>query len=238
VRYAHRDRVRRSLTFALARLGDGRLLDYGCGSGAFISKILTRRSDVAAVGYEPFMTERAEGRLPIYRTLPEIERYGPYQLITLFETIEHLSADEHGRFLEFAGRNLTATGSLLISAPIEIGPALIVKDLRRCAWRLRSSEHHMFELFKAAVFGIPARRAADIKNSHRGFDFRKALAQLRMAGWEPKVLGYGPLPIPTWYGNSQVYIVASRKRRETLKFCLVIHSAHMLGATASGSFFL
>jgi hypothetical protein len=184
------------------------------------------------------MAERIKGRLPICRTLPEVERYGPYQLITLFETIEHLSVEERSDFLAFADRNLTATGSLLISAPIEIGPALILKDLNRFAFRLRRSEHHMLEFFKAAVFGIPARRAEAIKDSHRGFDFRETLAQLRIAGWECEVLRYGPLLIPTWYGNSQVYIAASRGRRDRSKLYSFAQGIYIWWATASDSLFL
>ena len=208
-RYAHRNRIRRSLKLALPRLGEGRVLDYGCGPGVFVAEVLARRAG-AAVGYEPFMTERSRAKLPIYNTLSEIEHRGPYGLITLFETIEHLSSQERNDFLDFAHRNLSPGGNLLISGPIEIGPALIMKDLNRFALRMRPSEHKLLELLKAAVLGIPARRAEDIKTSHRGFDFREILAELRAAGWNPQVLGYGPLPLPTWYGNSQVYIAASR----------------------------
>lgn len=210
-RYAHRNRIRRSLELALPRLGGGRVLDYGCGPGVFVAEVLahTRRAE-AAVGYEPFMTERSRAQLPIYSTLSEIEQHGPYELITLFETIEHLSSQERSEFLDCVRKNLRAGGTLLISAPIEIGPALIMKDLNRFALRMRPSEHHLFELLRAAVLGIPARRAEDIKSSHRGFDFRKIITELRTAGWNARVLRYGPLPIPTWYGNSQVYIAASR----------------------------
>jgi 2-polyprenyl-3-methyl-5-hydroxy-6-metoxy-1,4-benzoquinol methylase len=198
-RYAHRSRIRRSLILALPRLGSGRVLDYGCGSGVFVAEVLMRRPG-AAIGYEPYMTERTRGLLPIYNSLSDVETHGPYQLITLFETIEHLSSGERDTFLDFARRNVAVGGSLLISAPIEIGPALIVKR--------RASEHQLGELLKAAFLGIPARRAEDIKTSHRGFDFRETLRTLRDTGWEPRVLGYGPLPVPTWYGNSQVYISA------------------------------
>jgi hypothetical protein len=210
-RYSHRKRIKQSLALALPLIGDGRLLDYGCGPGVFLSKVLAHRPD-SAVGYEPFMAERTQNHLPIYSTLPEIEQRGPYELITLFETIEHLSAEELSNFLNLARRNLSTSGRILISAPIEIGPALLLKDLNRFALRFHPSEHRPWELVTAGLFGIPARRAEDIKKSHRGFDFRRAIAQLRSSGWETQVLKYGPLPVPTWYGNSQVYMAASRSR--------------------------
>ena len=205
VRFAHRNRVRRSLALALPRLRDGKLLDYGCGSGVFVSEVIARHPG-CAVGYEPFMTERSHASLPIFDTLARLELEGPYNLITLFETIEHLSDEELGAFLNFAGKVLTPTGGVLISGPIEIGPALILKDLNRSTLRGKPSEHRPLELLKAAIFAIPARRAENLKTSHRGFDFRQARNDLRNRGWETSVLAYGPLPIGTWYGNSQVYL--------------------------------
>jgi SAM-dependent methyltransferase len=213
VRFAHRSRVRRSLALALPRLGSGKLLDYGCGSGVFLSEVIARQPG-CAVGYEPFMTERARASLPIFGTLAELELRGPYNLITLFETIEHLSDDELELFLKFARRVLTPTGGILMSGPIEIGPALVFKDLSRFAFRRKGSEHRPLELLKAAIFGIPARRAENLKTSHRGFDFRRARNDLRNRGWETDVLAYGPLPTGTWYGNSQVYLWSYRARCE------------------------
>jgi hypothetical protein len=211
VRFAHRNRVRRSLTLALPRLGSGKLLDYGCGTGVFISEVIARYPG-RAIGYEPFMTERSSASLPIFDTLAELELRGPYNLITLFETIEHLSDEELSSFLKFAEEVLTPTGGILISAPIEIGPALIFKDLNRSAFRRKLSEHRPLELLKAGIFGIPARRAENLKTSHRGFDFRRARNYLGNRGWGTDILSYGPLPSGTWYGNSQVYLWAYRMR--------------------------
>ena len=156
------------------------------------------------------MTERAHSSLPIFDTLAEVELRGPYNLITLFETIEHLSDEELGLFLKFARKVLTPTGGILISAPVEIGPALIFKDLNRFALQRKQSEHRTLELLKAAIFGIPARRAEDLRTSHRGFDFRKARNNLWYRGWVTDLLAYGPLPTGIWYGNSQVYLWAYR----------------------------
>jgi 2-polyprenyl-3-methyl-5-hydroxy-6-metoxy-1,4-benzoquinol methylase len=208
-RFAHRNRIARSLSLSLPLLGDGKLLDYGCGSGVLVAALLDKRPG-CAVGYEPFMTERVQGEIPIFKTHEEVERQGPFQLITLFETIEHLSSEELDTFLQFSASVLAPSGGILISGPIEIGPAVIVKDLNRFALRGKPSEHGTVELLKAALLGIPARRAENIKNSHRGFDFRKARRDLLQRGWLTDVLSYGPMPIRTWYGNSQVYLWAHR----------------------------
>jgi hypothetical protein len=67
-RYAHRTRVKRSVQLATPRVGLGKIMDYGCGSGVFLSKMNSIREG-AAVGYEPYMTERAVDGLADLRGL-------------------------------------------------------------------------------------------------------------------------------------------------------------------------
>jgi len=210
-RYAHRSRIRNSIQLALSKLPpQGQVLDYGCGSGVFVDEMLALRPD-CAVGYEPFMTERASSALPIYSRIEDIESMGPFSLVTLFETIEHLSDEETARFLQTCGKLLSPAGGILISGPIEIGPALIAKEFNRSILRFNLPDYGFVEFAKASIFGIPARRAENIKTSHRGFDFRRVVSLFQSSGWIVEILQYGPLPIGTWYGNSQVYLWLARK---------------------------
>lgn len=213
-RFAHRSRLRKSLALALSRIGPGsKVLDYGCGSGIFVSALLALNSD--AVGYEPFKEERCKPALPVFSRLQDVEALGPYDVITLLETIEHLHDHEIDEFLRLSERVLRPGAGVLISAPIEIGPALLLKELSRYlrapSGRLRGPfDHSAGELLKAAFLGISARRAENIKIAHRGFDFRRAIEYIREKGWRVQVLSHGPLPIGGWYGNSQVFLWASR----------------------------
>ncbi|TWU00014.1 bifunctional 3-demethylubiquinone-9 3-methyltransferase/ 2-octaprenyl-6-hydroxy phenol methylase [Botrimarina colliarenosi] len=208
-RYAHRTRVRRSLELVRGRLDAGRVLDYGCGSGVLIASLESERPG-SAVGYEPFMAERCQAGLPIFATMDEVRGQGPFGTVTLFETIEHLSDAELDAFLADCDAVLGPEGAIVVSAPIEVGPALFLKECNRFLLRLKPSEHYPIEFLKASLLGIPARRATELKSSHRGFDFRRAIQSMRQKGWESKILAYGPLPIGTWYGNSQVYFEVRR----------------------------
>ena len=208
-RYAHRTRVRRSLEYVRQLLPHGKVLDYGCGSGVMIAALIDEKPG-CAVGYEPFMSERCRPGLPIYAAMDEVRAHGPFATVTLFETIEHLSDEELDQFLADCDKVLDPSGSILISGPIEVGPALFLKECNRFLIRLKPSEHYPLEFLKASLLGVPARRAGNIKTSHRGFDFRRAMAAFRSKGWRTEVLAYSPLPIGTWYGNSQVFFRATR----------------------------
>lgn len=208
-RYAHRNRIKNSVKLALSRLASGRVLDYGCGSGVFIGALNSLRPE-CAVGYEPYMADRRSEALPIYSRLDDVESQGPFSLVTLFETIEHLSDHEAGHFLQTCDKVLTPGGGILLSGPIEIGPALIAKEFNRSIRHLQASEYGLAEFFKACLLGVPGRRARNIKTSHKGFDFRRAVEFIKGAGWHVDVLQFGPLPIGTWYGNSQVYLWLTR----------------------------
>lgn len=214
--YAQRDRLKKSIALASALANGTKILDYGCGSGTFVERLVNL--NVNAVGYEPIMKERANSNLPIYSQLGDLGDLGPYGLVTLLETIEHLSDGELDVFVDTCDRLLLPrNGRILITAPIEIGPALLLKEFSRylssvqgTKFRAARSEYSARELLMAAFIGIPARRTEHIKVSHKGFDFRRSIRYLRGKGLRVKILSYGPLPIKTWYGNSQVFLLASR----------------------------
>lgn len=213
-RFAHRNRLGRSLQLALPKLKGGKLLDYGCGSGTFIAEIEAQHPG-SAFGYEPFMDERDKPNLPISRHLNEVENHGPFKIITLFETLEHLDDVELSDFLAVCYKNLDqAEGGILISCPIEIGPAVFLKEANRVLVRKNKPEYRFVEFLMTVFFGRPARRAENIKISHRGFDFRKSVKFMSSAGWDVEILSYGPIGIPTWYGNSQVYMWVKRSAKQ------------------------
>lgn len=203
-RYAHRNRLARVIKLVTSQAKINKVLDYGCGSGAFL-KAIKDTINIEVVGYEPHMTERVDTTVPIYDKYESIDTLKPFDLITIFETVEHLSEDELLTFLTRADSLMGNGGRILFSAPIEIGPAILMKELNRCILHKRLPENKLLELLLASIFGISAKRSINIKNSHKGFDFRKTIKYLEETYGPVTIESYGPLPIPTWYGNSQIY---------------------------------
>jgi 2-polyprenyl-3-methyl-5-hydroxy-6-metoxy-1,4-benzoquinol methylase len=130
-RFAHRNRLARVISLIKSQVGLSKLIDYGCGSGAFI-KAIQGINGIAAIGYEPFMTERVDTDSPIYSDYLPVKDAAPFDAITIFEAIEHLDETELCEFLVQATELLTDNGKILFSAPIEIGPALFLKEINRC----------------------------------------------------------------------------------------------------------
>lgn len=216
-RYAHRHRLKQVVALVSGTAGIRKLLDYGCGSGAFVSRI-QGMNGISAVGYEPFMPERVPGAARIHTEFSSVEAEGPFDVITLFETIEHLTDAEIDDFLQRADRLLSDRGKVLLSAPIEIGPAVLAKEFNRCLLHRRRPENTARELFLAAVFGIVPARPPDVRRTHKGFDFRHAIRYLEASFGPVDIACYGPLPIGTWFGNSQVYFWLTRgadRQRQT-----------------------
>jgi SAM-dependent methyltransferase len=209
-RFAHRNRLARVISLIKSQVGLSKLIDYGCGSGAFI-KAIQGINGIAAIGYEPFMTERVDTDSPIYSDYLPVKDAAPFDAITIFEAIEHLDETELCEFLVQATELLTDNGKILFSAPIEIGPALFLKEINRCILHKRLPENNLLELLLASLFGVPAKRATNIKGSHKGFDFRKAIRFLECEFGPVTIASYGPLPIGSWYGNSQVYFWLTKR---------------------------
>ena len=104
---------------------------------------------------------------------------GNIELVTLFETIEHLDFEELDVFFKFCKSCLNKTGKILVSAPIEIGPAVILKDFIRSILFKRAMEYNFIELIKSGLFGITIKRSDKIKSSHKGYDFRKLISFIK-----------------------------------------------------------
>jgi 2-polyprenyl-3-methyl-5-hydroxy-6-metoxy-1,4-benzoquinol methylase len=144
VRWSHGSRFRLAARLVSSAAG-GRLLDYGCGDGTFMA--LTHGTFPEAVGADIDAGQLAECR----RRLSDLEGlsfvrtdelYGAqheraYAVVTCMEVLEHCVDAERVRVLDHLRRLIAPRGRLVISVPIEIGPALAGKQFFRAlaAWR-------------------------------------------------------------------------------------------------------
>jgi SAM-dependent methyltransferase len=206
-RFAHRARMRRSMRLVKPFLtGSATLLDYGCGQGRFLSDLTPEINGqaVTLLGYDPTQSAQFEG----YRIVSDPDEIAPgtVDVVTSLEVCEHLTDAEMEAFVDLALKIMSPTGRLLVSVPIMVGPALLVKELSRSVLFRRRTDYSTADLLEGTFFGTPAQRAEDIKTSHRGFDWRVTLDRLRET-FSLEHTEFSPLPFNHWYGQSQVIMV-------------------------------
>lgn len=211
-RFAHRARLKKSKRLVLPFLSDGAtLLDYGCGEGRFLHDLSTDLgSEVAGMrllGYDPYMNSKHDD----YEVVSDADSIAAdsVNILTCLEVCEHLPEAETADFIDFAQRVLAPDGHLLVTVPIMMGPALILKEVSRSVLHRRRPDTSARELVKASFVGTPPTRAEDITNSHRGYDWRVTLSTLSDAFTLHQV-SFSPLPYKHWYGQSQALMVFQR----------------------------
>jgi hypothetical protein len=129
-RLAHRARYRHSLRLgaSLAPQG-GTVLDFGAGTGEFLHQLGSMRPDLHLLAIEPYMAISHPG----IENASDFERIGTgsIDLLTCFETLEHLHTDALDSFVAGAKRVTKMGSSIIISVPIMQGLMLPVKELNR-----------------------------------------------------------------------------------------------------------
>ncbi len=211
-RFAHRTRLKKSKRLLMPYLTDSAvLLDYGCGQGKFLHDVAAdingQRPRVELLGYDPYMDAQYDG----YRIVsdPTAIAAQSVTILTCLEVCEHLTDSETQEFIDFALYALAPNGKLLVTVPIMTGPAVLFKELSRSILFRRRSDMTASELFKAAFLAIPARRADDVKTSHRGFDWR-ATQRTLLESFRCVDIEFSPLPLKGPYWQSQILMLFER----------------------------
>lgn len=229
VSWSHRGRFRLGSALVAPAHG-GRLLDYGCGDGTFIGMVHAQFGVLGADNDAPQL-EDCRVRLSALDNARFLatdalgdEHTGRYDVVTCMEVLEHCVEPVRRAVIAELERLVAPTGRVVVSVPIEIGPALVAKQAARrlAAWRnlgdYRHSERYTIrELARMTV--VPGR--APIPRAvydtgeggerrrhygHKGFDWRVVERELadRFAILERR---FSPMP---WLGrwlNSQAWIV-------------------------------
>lgn len=205
-RFAHRSRMARSVALVEQHLPlQGTLVDFGAGTGRLLSALGDRRPDARLFAIEPYMPPAGDPRL---RYISDFAALGDSpDVISAFEVCEHLSDAEISRFLWEAWEVLKTGGRLIVSVPIMVGGALLLKELNRAILFRRASDYSAAELV-AGMLGRAVPRPIDRGPTHKGFDFRWLRERLRQRfDVEEQILS--PLPLP-WWANSQIFFVCRK----------------------------
>lgn len=202
VAWSHRRRFWLAEQLAAARAG-GTLLDYGCGDGTFAAMVHDRFA--AVVGADPDAAQVADcrqrlagcGNLRFLLTssLEAPSHAGAYDVVMCMEVLEHTTDDERRRIVDRLAFHARPDGRIVISVPIEVGPALLAKQLFRAAaaWRghgdYRYRETYTPRELAAAVLGrrgltravYTAHRLGGPVDycGHKGFDWRVLQKEIR-----------------------------------------------------------
>ena len=229
VAWSHGRRFRLAAELAGERAG-GRLLDYGCGDGTFVA--LTHGRFAESIGADLDAGQIVECRqrlahLPGVRfvvtsTLEASEHAGAYDVVTCMEVLEHTTDDDRHRVLDALARLVRPGGRIVISVPIEIGPALAGKQFFRAlaAWRGHGDYRHREtytprEMAAAALGRAAVARAVYTVDGpggrstycgHKGFDWRVLEREIHGRLVVERRL-FSPLPLLGPLLNSQVWFV-------------------------------
>jgi 2-polyprenyl-3-methyl-5-hydroxy-6-metoxy-1,4-benzoquinol methylase len=233
VAWSHGSRFRLAARLASSASG-GRLLDYGCGDGTFMA--LTHGSFAEAVGADIDVEQLAECRrrladLPGLVFVRTMDLYGTahergYDVVTCMEVLEHCVDAERVRVLDHLRELIAPGGRLIVSVPIEIGPALAGKQFFRAvaAWRGQGDYKYREtytprELLAAALARPNLARAHHRVETpsgpleycgHKGFDWR-ILEQEIAARFTIERRLFTPLGPLGALLNSQVWFVCAQR---------------------------
>jgi len=195
ISWSHRRRFEIALEIARDFAGQ-RILDYGCGDGTFLAMLMDSAqppklavgaevSDELLAGCRKRFADLAGLSFVHVRELEAGGQAGQYDAVVCMEVLEHVV--EMDAMLASLERLLAPGGRLVVSVPVEIGPALLVKQtVRRIAgWRgigdyPGTSPYTLAELAKSLLCGDqphitrPRHRQPDGLEffDHKGFNWK------------------------------------------------------------------
>jgi SAM-dependent methyltransferase len=211
-RFSHRSRLGRAVLLLDPAPGD-RILDYGTGDGALLRFLAEREPRARLAGYEPvhhaeaaMATRTIESVECVCDSLEAIRRFRPNKIACL-EVLEHLRPDDLDKALAAFRKALAVDGLVVISVPIEIGPASVFKNITR---KVLDQPHRGINPRNVilSLFGMTSRVPRDLEEpyiaSHIGFDYRDLERAIRGHGFGLR-RHYSPFPALGPLLNSQIF---------------------------------
>jgi 2-polyprenyl-3-methyl-5-hydroxy-6-metoxy-1,4-benzoquinol methylase len=191
------------------------ILDVGTGDGYMLRKLLTA-TPRRVVGYEPPDTQYRElalavadlppGQVVIAPTLDGLGE-SSFAKICCLEVLEHLQPAAQRTLLEAMRGLLSLHGRLVMSVPIEVGWAAVLKNGARWLLGQTHDQTTLANVWKAWR-GTPIARGEEVYlPSHIGFDFHDLFPLFAAVGLKRLQTRYSPLPLLGPALNAQVFYV-------------------------------
>jgi ubiquinone/menaquinone biosynthesis C-methylase UbiE len=161
-----------------------RVLEVGGGTGVFLVSLIRHCDDVYFSDvslYNDFETPQIlinqfKSDADIHFIDTDVTSLGfdgnSFDKVFAMDMLEHVPQEEQA--IEELSRILDTDGQLIVSAPMEIGFPLLVREIYRFIDGNRRRTETFSELLAGAVGNPPIRN----KGSHRGYDYRRTIAYL------------------------------------------------------------
>jgi len=233
LQWSHRSRFEMARRMVEPYAG-GNLLDYGCGDGTFLAMVHDLFPRATGAEIDRARVEECQTRLhgfpginfALTIDLARPEHDGAYDVVLCTEVLEHCLDIAVEAALDDLSRTVVRTGTVIISVPVEIGPALAVKQFVRsiAAWqRLGDYEHrekYSSQEFRKMLMANEDTRIerpiytrsmgpnAEVKfHGHKGFNWRVLESKIRRR-FRIRKIHFSPDVVGKWFA-SQVWFVCS-----------------------------
>jgi SAM-dependent methyltransferase len=120
------------------------LLDYGCGDGTFLALVHDQFPESVGAEIDPALVADARQRFGAMQGLRFIHTDevaalpdASFGVVTCMEVLEHCTPDAAEHVIGQMRRLVAADGVVIVSVPVETGPALLVKQAARAVAGLR-----------------------------------------------------------------------------------------------------
>lgn len=221
-RFSHSRRFELALRL-LAVARNDKVLDYGTGDGyMLIQMLLAHPQPQRIVGYEPLENSYQELQQAISKMstdrveiTDDLNRFDPQEFdkVCCLEVLEHLTEENQRNVLCTISHLLNDQGSAVVSVPIEIGMAGLLKNFARWILRQQHPNATAVNILKSFLGLRIDRGNQPFIRSHIGFDYRALEKLFASVGFEIKNKLYSPLKGFGSFCNSQVFFVLEKIER-------------------------
>ncbi len=133
-----------------------------------------------------------------------------YSKICCLEVLEHLSSANQAKEIERLLELLDATGTLIVSVPIEVGIPSLCKNLARLCLRQTHGNTSLKTILRS-LFGMKIERGdGSFIHTHIGFYYQDLERVIRASGLEIVKRVFSPIKPLGRLVNSQVFFVLRR----------------------------